>query len=306
MTTTVIHSLNYDLIRVAGAAGSFDLVDPRGIPPGGGGPGPGPFPPPAPLTGGRLYGCYSLPARGAGYWNCTIAQITPGNATALLNVARDSNMRLMLITASGENSDWGKPFSFAKYEAAMRKMAGNAALDDAIADGTAVANYLLDEGNNVDRYGKTISRAEHIDMVQLSDELWPGWATVFREDPSMIGGPIPGLSWTWAQYKPSKDPSPSRFITRAVAAAQDIGTLLVTGLNTTDYHGGNGNANNSPSNWATPAEYRAHGTILANADPNTVVGFIDWRFQSAPSWYDVSGMPQAVLDVRTIFRALDP
>lgn len=274
---------------------------------GGGGGGNDPVPPPVPYTGGRLYGAFSIPTTGAGPWNATIKSLRPSWVSSLLNQARDNGIHLFVEPAGGPepvsyspgwtNSDG--TFNLNMWKARILEMAGNSDIAAAIADGTIVAHYMIDEPYSPGTWGgQRVPSATIDEMARFSHSIWPTMPTFIRA--TIFGDP--GFNWQhldgfWAQWRDYLG-SAANFLAANVAACQAKNKLLVVGMNIFT-----GSSDDFPGGRMLDAnEFRTYGNILAAS--SFPVAFMIWEYQAA--WYNQTGMAAAVTEVAATFKANDP
>jgi hypothetical protein len=140
-----------------------------------------------------------------------------------------------------------------------------------IADGTLMANYLIDEPHNPESWGgQIVGHATLEQMAKYSKSIWPSLKTIIRTRVSWLAeAPFEWvyLDAGWAQYTVFKGDI-YRYRDTEVAAAKSTGLGLLFGLNTTN--GGAIVGGCYPGSRAglcamTAAELLKYGTVLAAA-----------------------------------------
>jgi hypothetical protein len=277
-------------------------VDPT---PGGGGGGPGGgevVPPPTPVVGDNPFGMASLPAGGGGVFNSTIRPIRLSDVEDQLDVASGAGMKLFVLPGGPQGvHNPGGQFNLNAYlnniDAMANDSAANSAIEDAIADGTIFAMYLLDEPTLVSRYGRVVSVAELTTIAQAVNDAWPGVRMVIRARPSAQASMITATGPTnavgyWLAYAARKGSVTSMLAQDVTASA---GRLLVVGMNVIDFHNLSGGS-------ASATDLITYGTPLAqHAYPSA---FSCWEYRA--SYYNGPGIAQAFEDLGNIFQAAHP
>jgi hypothetical protein len=140
-----------------------------------------------------------------------------------------------------------------------------------IDDGTVMGNYLIDEPNDPANWGGSPIPGQTLEaMAAYSKQIWPKMATVIRVEPKYLaqfGNIYHNLDAAWAQWV-SRRGDPADYIREQVNTAQNLGIMLVTGLNITK-----GASGLTPLSASTVLS--AGSALLATSYP---CGFISWDF----------------------------
>ncbi len=259
--------------------------------------------PDAPEGGARPFTCSNLPPEGFGFWNGTIEGLTITSAPNVFNTARTAGARLFIapVGLGGRVFDSAGRFSLSLWKAQLDAFhadpRANAALEEAIADGTAFRHYLIDEPDLVRRWGRVVTFAEVEQMCLYSRGYWPTWRIAIRVDPTnpWMVRTMSGLTDMWAQYTLVRG-DVTTYRDGRIAAAKALGHGLVIGLNIHHFTVPNG------GRAATPSEIQHYGGILAASCETTA--FNMWQFNSTD--YAQPGEPAAIQASRNTFAAYDP
>jgi hypothetical protein len=254
--------------------------------------------PPTPLT--RIFGIHDIPSEGLAYWTNTVKVARADNVVNLINSARTAGSNLFL--RMGNDADWdsGSRFSYDRWEDMIEEVyqdtRARAALETAIADGTASAHYIIDEPYHPIRYGGPIPFGTVERMFVKSKTLFPTWRTILRVDPTMdwLARAIVGCDTYWAEYLKARGPIDA-YVRGRTEAAQDLGGDLVWGIHYAAF-----DRSGTPRD-ITPDEMRHYGGLLARACRAYGIGLCGWKYTS--SMFRQSGMPEAVRYVRDLLAS---
>ena len=117
----------------------------------------------------------------------------------------------------------------------LDELAGDPDVDAAIADGTLVGHYLIDQPYAASTYGgQVVGPATLNAMAAYSKTLWPTLPTYIRAAPSRYASAsMPDLDGYWAQYS-TRFGDCTTWRDQQIAIATTQGKLLVVGLNVID------------------------------------------------------------------------
>jgi len=220
-----------------------------------------------------------------------------------LSIARSKTARMILEMASKNDEriqNLDGTFSYAKWKALVDGFKP-LALNSYITDGTLMGHFLVDEPENVKKWGgKPIPHATVEAMAKYSKQLWPGLMTFVRAPPTWLAKSTMTfvyLDAAWAQYGAFKG-AVGPWIAAEVNAAKAKRVGLMTSLNVLD--GGNGSSGIRgwlPNRWTmTAAEIKSYGTtILAQS---YACGFLNW------TWLDQGQAYFSRTDVKASMTAL--
>ncbi|MFL5401418.1 MAG: hypothetical protein ACJ8BF_01200 [Gemmatimonadales bacterium] len=202
-----------------------------------------------------------------------------------------------------QNSDG--TFNLSKWKAQVdnyRKLN----LSSYISDGTLSGHFLIDEPQNVKKWGgKAIPQSTVEEMARYSKQIWPTLPTFARVVPSWLAQS--SITYTyldagWAQYVASQG-EVTQYIASEVAAAKRKGLGLMAGMNILG--GGNGSSGYKgyQTKWAMSAtEIRNYGTAILNQ--SYVCGFINWTYlYSGATYFARSDIKSAVTDLSNRAKA---
>ncbi len=229
------------------------------------------------------------------WYNGALRALSPRGAATDLAYAKSKGIRIAVSLpgsrAGYTNSD--KTFSMSRWKQNMDAWRSQAAmLQSYYANGTIIANYLVDEPDCSSCWGgKPISGAEVAEMGRYAKSVVPGIPTVVRVVPAWfrrVGLSGNDIDVAWAQYtgplhSPSLRMSPEQFRDQSVAEAKALGMGLILGMNTLD--GGDGSSRISgtydlryvSTRWQMSAsEVERAGTVFASEPYACAV--LDWRF----------------------------
>jgi hypothetical protein len=198
-----------------------------------------------------------------------------------LRIAKSKGGRLVLEMASKGDEriqNANGTFSYAKWKALVDGYK-EYNFDSYITDGTLMGHFLVDEPENVKKWGgKVIPHSTIEAMAKYSKQLWPKLTTFVRAPPKWLAQS--SITYTyldagWVQYGHWKG-NPSTWIAGEAAAAKAKRIGMMTGINVLD--GGNGSSKVRgwlSNRWAmSAAEIKTYGTaILAQS---YACGFIFW------------------------------
>jgi hypothetical protein len=263
-------------------------------------PPPGGWPdPPTPLD--RFFGIHDIPVEGFAYWNNTVKRATPRAIVNLINAARTAGT--FPFFCMGPEEDWlvGGRFSFDAWKDQMDELYADApsraALEAAIADGTAAMHYVIDEPFHKTRYGGPIPFATVERMFAYSKTLYPTWRTGCRVDPtdSRLVRAWVGCDTMWGEYKLSQG-SITAYKSSRIEAAQDLGVDLIFGIHYAAFTASRSGV------LITPDQLRHYGGELART--SFTIGLCGWKYR-AELWAQ-PGFPEAVRYVRDLYASYDP
>jgi hypothetical protein len=200
-----------------------------------------------------------------------------------LRIAKSKGGRLALEMASKgderiQNADG--TFSYAKWKALVDGYKAYN-FNSYITDGTLIGHFLVDEPENVKKWGgKPIPYTTIEAMAKYSKQLWPGLTTFVRAPPKWLAQASINFTYLdagWVQYGYWKG-NATQWIAAEVAAAKAKRIGLMAGMNVLD--GGNGSSGIRgwlSNRWAmSAAEIKNYGTAIL-AQPY-VCGFIAWTY----------------------------
>jgi hypothetical protein len=207
----------------------------------------------------------------------------PERLVGMLAAAQRSGTKVIVNFAGGKyrnNYGLDGTFSFDVWKSREERFAG---LDLApyIADGTLMANYLIDEPHNPQSWGRVVPYETLEQMAQYSKSVWPGLTTIVRTRVSWLDQAK--FKWTyldagWSQYS-ARQGEVSEFRDTEVAAANRSGLALMFSLNILD--GGPFVPGCYPGTrpvWCemTATELSRYGTVLASVP--TACGLTFWQY----------------------------
>lgn len=200
-----------------------------------------------------------------------------------LSIAKSKGGRMILEMASKHDEriqNLDGTFSYAKWKALVDGFK-SLGLNPYITDGTLMGHFLVDEPENVKKWGgKVIPHSTVETMAKYSKQLWPNLTTFVRAPPTWLAKSTITFTYldaAWAQYGAFKGPV-SSWITAEVNAAKIKRLGLMTSLNVLD--GGNGSSKLRGwlyNRWKmSAAEIKTYGTaILAQS---YACGFLNWTW----------------------------
>lgn len=200
-----------------------------------------------------------------------------------LRIAKSRGGRMALEMASKgderiQNADG--TFSYAKWKALVDGYKAYN-FNSYITDGTLIGHFLVDEPENVKKWGgKAIPYTTIEAMAKYSKQLWPSLTTFVRAPPKWLAQASINFTYLdagWVQYAYWKG-NVTQWIAAEVAAAKVKRLGLMAGMNVLD--GGNGSSHIRgwlSYRWAMSAvEVKTYGTAII-AQPY-VCGFIAWTY----------------------------
>ena len=212
--------------------------------------------------------------------------VVAGDPVRLLGVlaaARRNGSRVIVNFAGGKyqnNYGLDGTFSIDAWEARVSRFT-RLDLSPYIADGTLMANYLIDEPHHKASWGRVVPYETLEQMAQYSKSIWPTLPTIIRTRVSWLGQAP--FKWTyldagWAQYSANRG-DVTAFRDTEVAAAAKTGLSLLFSLNVSD--GGEvvpGCYAGTRKFWCamTAAELARFGSVLASAP--TACGLTLWQY----------------------------
>jgi hypothetical protein len=205
-------------------------------------------------------------------YNGAHRNFSPGTIVKELSAIRARGGRVIIAFAGSPRHYLERGhFSMSKWKARTARFRG-ANITPFIKDGTVIGHYMIDEPNDPKNWkGKPVPPSVLEEMGRYSKQLWPGLATIVRVEPRYLSRNHRYVDAAWAQYLARKG-SPSAFIKRNVADAQQRRLGLVVGLNV--IHGG------KPT-WTrmTPSEVSSWGSALLSS--KYPCAFINWTYQGS-------------------------
>jgi hypothetical protein len=237
------------------------------------------------FAGGIPIGTFAQPTSAFGSrYNGAMRIMGPSDFLSELSGIRSRGGRVVVnLSGSPEYfKDGSGHFSLSDWKARIDRFKA-VDFSSYVNDGTIVGHFLMDEPNDPTNWnGVPVSASTVEQMAQYSKQLWPTMATIVRVEPSYLGT-AHYLDAAWAQYVTRKG-DPADYIARNVAAAQDRGLALITGLNISK-----GGTNNIP---LTASQVQSWGsTLLASSYP---CAFLSWHYDE--NYLSASSM-QAAMDV---------
>jgi hypothetical protein len=227
----------------------------------------------------------------------------PERLLGMLAAAQRSGTKVIVNFAGGKyrnNFGLDGTFSFDVWKSREERFAGQD-LAPYIADGTLMANYLIDEPHNRASWGRVVPYETLDQMAQYSKSLWPGLTTITRTRVSWLDQAR--FKWTyldagWSQYSANRG-DVTAFRDTEVAAAHRSGLALMFSLNISD--GGEVVPGCYPGTrpvWCamTAAELSRFGTVLGSAP--TACGLTFWQYDR--DYLGRSDIQAAVQDVARV------
>jgi hypothetical protein len=226
----------------------------------------------ASFAGGIPMGTFAQPTNTYGdVFNGGWRNIWPSYLRGELAAIKSRGGKVVLMLAGNHRyyKDAQGHFSLEKWKARVNRFR-NINFASFITDGTVIGHYMMDEPNDPRNWGgRPVPASTVEEMARYSKQLWPGMTTIVRVDPGYLGYNHRYLNAAWAQYVTRKG-TPSEYIRRNVADAQDRGLALITGLNIL-----RGGPNGSKM---SPTQVREWGTrLLESSYP---CAFISWQYRS--------------------------
>lgn len=205
-------------------------------------------------------------------------QARPETILKDLEMARARGARMVVNFAGGgpKFTDGDGRFVFDMWKARLDRFRPIAdQINGYVADGTLLANLIVDEPSSKKRWGGEVIPAATLDqMAQYAKTIFPSLPTAIREAPSELRDhQWRSLDLAWAQYTVHKGPIAS-YVTAEVDAARAAGLGLVVGLNISK--GGDGT-----SGFGDPKEPAMSGEEIlrygrALLDTPSACAFISW------------------------------
>jgi hypothetical protein len=248
-----------------------------------------PAPAPAPAPGaGVPFGIFNVYP--SGLLNPMNLSVFSGNPAYLMDhlaQARRNGTRVIVNFAGGKYSNNYGPDGTFSYGVWKLRVDQFRSLDLApyIADGTIVANYLIDEPHNSASWGGQSVPYETLEqMAKYSKSIWPNLKTIIRTRVSWLDNAP--FTWVyldagWAQYSTYKGEIYA-YRDAEVAAAKASGLGLLFGLNTTnggEVVSGCYAGTRTGQCAMTAAEVKKYGTILASVP--SACGLTLWQHDAA-------------------------
>ena len=251
--------------------------------------------------------------------------LSPELAIQQLEDARAANSRV--VVAMVFKDDVLRPDGGLDLPAWKAELDRFAAIDFGpyVADGTVIANYLIDEPKAPGSWGGQVISNDTIDeMAAYSKSYWPDLPTIVRNPPDRLirhavafndPGPAPyvwqHLDAAWLQYSASNHGAIAPYTAAQInaAASQDLG--MVFGLQM--LAGGNGSSGIRPaapfssSKWIMSYnEVMNYGTYLLQQE--TACAFINFRWDRNAETYFSPGtrLREAHDDLQALAEAFDP
>jgi hypothetical protein len=235
---------------------------------------------------GVPFGAFNLPVeRFGGLFTGAMLDVSPKRVVEKLEAAREADLRLVVSLPGGSKKNYRKPdktFDLEPWKGRMDRFLG-IDLAPFVAEGTLLANYLIDEPKCRSCWGgERIPNQVLDEMAAYSRRLFPELPTTVRVEPSVLEQP--GWTWqhldgAWAQFSARKAPVED-YLAKQVESARRQGLALIVGLNV--IAGGDGSSgirSKEPwsDHWAMSAdEILMYGSaLLRNSD---VCAFIMWRY----------------------------
>jgi hypothetical protein len=243
--------------------------------------------------GGIPFGPFHLPAADFGTpYTGALQAVSVSNVISYLDAVRAAKARVV-ISLPGARPRYTNPSGTWNFELWKQRVDPYRGIDFApyVADGTIIANYLLDEPQCAECWGgRPVPREDIEAAAKYSKTLWPTMPTTVRATPSWLSEA--NFQWVyldaaWVQYRPRWGPVRS-YLAGQVETAKRLGLGLVVGLNTWM-----GNSDRTP---LTAEQIISNGAVLA-AEPYACA-FISWRYE--PTYDGRSDIRDAMTSVAKI------
>jgi hypothetical protein len=230
----------------------------------------------------------------------TLSLHTASNAHCLLaelNAFRRANVRVFLsLVGNQQYYRDANGFNYAMWKARVDRFK-NLDLAPYVADGTILANYILDEPNDQSNWNGHLVSAQVVDQLgQYSKSIWPTMPTMVRTYPSYLQGYhfqyVDAIRFHYLiRFGPIDD-----YLASNIAGANALGLKIVGGLNV--LNGGDkdtGIPGQAPGrNGMSPEEIRTWGAKFLQAAPN-MCGFLLWMYD--PGYFHRPEIQAAIADL---------
>jgi hypothetical protein len=264
--------------------------------------------PPPPSGAGVPFGVFNVtPASLLTPLDLSVFSGNPAYLMGHLAAARQNGTRVIVNFAGGKYSNNFGPDGTFSYDVWKLRVDQFRSLDLApyIADGTIIANYLIDEPHHAASWGgKVVPQATIEQMAKYSKSIWPALKTITRTRVSWLAQAP--FTWVyldagWAQYSTYKG-DVYTYRDSEIAAARASGLGLLFGLNTTN--GGQVISGCYPGSRAgqcamTAAELKKYGTLLASVP--SACGLTLWQHDA--TYLTRSEIRGALDEVAAVTRA---
>jgi hypothetical protein len=239
----------------------------------------------ATFRGGIPFGHFAQPTSTLGdRFNGGMRNIYPNNLLSELKAIKERGGKVVLNLPGAplRYTDASGNFSLSMWKASVDRHK-NTDFTSYIQDGTVVGMFLIDEPNNVNRWGKAVPPSVIEEMAQYSKMRWPSMPAIVRVRPHYLTGSYRYLDAAWAQYH-SRFGDPAKFISEDVAQAKSKGLALLTGFNI--LKGNNGSK-------LTASQIESWGSALLSE--TYTCAFLSWTYDQA--YLDRSEIAQALREL---------
>lgn len=227
----------------------------------------------------------------SGRLNASVFQVASSSpnytVSTLLPLVRSSGMKVTLrMSGSHDTYTTAGDFDVGKWKMQIAAWQGSG-VQEFIDDGTLVGHMLLDD---IDTFAGTDATASDLDeMARYSEQIMPGLMTFVRQQatemPVPSGGQYRYVDAVVNQYTSSDGPVQA-YADVERAAADDLGVMVINGLNICD--GGDGSSGQSgwrADKYAMSAdEIRTYGEALL--DDSSLQMFLLWEYDGEELWSD--------------------
>jgi hypothetical protein len=238
-------------------------------------------------AGGIPMGLFAIPSSVLGYrYNGALRNIYPKYLISELRAIRDRGGKVILNLGGAParyTNKYGN-FSLTMWKASVDRFKG-VNFSSFINDGTVIANFLIDEPTNVNRWGTSISASTLEAMAKYSKARWSNLRTVVRSRPDNLGSHHYYLDAAWSQYH-SRFGDPYKFVSHDASVARNKGLALIIGLNVLNGNRGSKMTASQVKSWG--------GALLSNSYP---CAFISWAYNS--NYLSTSSMKDAMSYLRS-------